>query len=438
MARMNQAAAAKAVFTHGGQPAYPHLKPIQALRRSVLACMLWENGYYESGVSVADRIAELAAQVTPRELADLAIEARTVHSLRHVSLLLLCALAKRGGRIVGDTIAAVVSRADEPAELLALYWKDGKQPISKQMKLGLARAIRKFNAYQLAKYNRDSAIKLRDVLFLVHAKPKDDAQAEVWKQLIDGTLPIPDTWEVALSSGADKRATWERMLREGSLGYFALIRNLRNMTAGGVDAALIRDAIVARKGGAEKVLPFRYVAAARACPQMEPALDQALCEAISELPPLTGRTLVLVDVSGSMDAPLSGKSDMKRIDAAAALASLIHGDLRVFSFSHALVEVPPRRGMAGIDAVIRSQQHGGTALAGAVAAVNAIPHDRLIVITDEQATDGRVPDPVAKHAYMVNVASNQNGVGYGRWTHLDGFSEGILRWIHAHEADDIG
>lgn len=438
MARMNQAAAAKAVFTHGGQPAYPHLKPIQELRRSVLACMLWENGYYESGVSVADRIVDLATQVAPRELADLAIEARTVHNLRHVSLLLLCALAKRGGRIVGDTIMQVVSRADEPAELLSLYWKDGKRPISKQMKLGLARALRKFNAYQLAKYNRDSAIKLRDVLFLVHAKPKDDAQAEVWKQLIDGTLPIPDTWEVALSSGADKRATWERMLREGSLGYFALIRNLRNMTAGGVDAALIRDAIVARKGGAEKVLPFRYVAAARACPQMEPALDQALCEAISELPPLTGRTLVLVDVSGSMDAPLSGKSDMKRIDAAAALASLIHGDLRVFSFSHALVEVPPRRGMAGVDAVIRSQQRGGTALAGAVAAVNAIPHDRLIVITDEQATDGRVPDPVAKHAYMVNVASNQNGVGYGRWTHLDGFSEGILRWIHAHEADDIG
>lgn len=438
MARMNQAAAAKAVFTHGGQPAYPHLKPIQALRRSVLACMLWENGYYESGVSVADRIVELAAQVTPRELADLAIEARMVHNLRHVSLLLLCALAKHGGRIVGDTIMHVVSRADEPAELLSLYWKDGKRPISKQMKLGLARALRKFSAHQLAKYNRDSAIKLRDVLFLVHAKPKDNVQAEVWKHLVNGTLKTPDTWEVALSGGADKRATWERMLREGSLGYLALLRNLRNMTDVGVDSGLIRDAIIARKNGAEKVLPFRYVAAARACPQMEPALDQALCEAIGELPPLAGRTLVLVDVSGSMDHPLSAKSDLKRIDAAATLASLIHGDLRVLSFSNELVEVPPRRGMAGVDAVIRSQRHGGTALAAAVATVSALPHDRLIVITDEQATDGRVPDPVAKHAYMVNVASNQNGVGYGRWTHLDGFSEAILRWIHAYEADDVG
>ena len=138
-----------------------------------------------------------------------------------------------------------------------------------------------------------------------------------------------------------------------------------------------------------------------------------------------------------MDAKLSAKSDLSRADAAAALASIIHGDLRVFSFSQRVVEVPPRRGMAGVDAILRSQSHGGTALAEAVAAVNAqVPHDRLIVITDEQSTSWRpVPDPVAKHAYMVNVASNKNGVGYGRWTHIDGFSEGILRWIHEVERD---
>lgn len=181
------------------------------------------------------------------------------------------------------------------------------------------------------------------------------------------------------------------------------------------------------------MFPFRYVAAARACPQMEPYLDQALSEAISELPPLPGKTIVLVDVSGSMAEKLSGKSDMTRMDAAAALASLINGDLRVFSFSNALVEVPPRRGMAGVDAILKSQQHGGTALAGAVQAINALPHDRLIVVTDEQATDGAVPQPTAKHAYMVNVSSYKNGVGYGRWTHLDGFSEGIIRWVYAAE-----
>jgi hypothetical protein len=438
MARLN-VKVSQSVYTHGGAPAFPHVNAFQQLRRSVLSCLLWESEFYEGGVSIADRISEHAKAVSAKQLAELAVEARSVHNLRHVPLLLLCELIRRGGRETGDAIFNTIQRADELAELVALYWRNGKRPLSKQMKIGLARAFRKFNAYSLAKYNRDGAVKLRDVLFLCHPRPKDDAQAAVWKQLVDGELPAPDTWEVALSGGADKKESWERLMREGQLGYLALLRNLRNMTAVGVDGDLITQAIVARKG-AERVLPFRYVAAARACPQMEPALDQALSECISELPPMNGKTFILVDVSGSMDAPLSGKSDLKRIDAAAALASLIHGDLRVFTFSNALVEVPPRRGMAGVDAVIKSQPHGGTELAGAVAAVNKVPHDRLIVITDEQATDGRVPAPVAKRAYMINVASYQNGVGYGKWTHLDGFSEGILRWINVieHEAEGTG
>lgn len=423
------------VRTAGGAPAFPHLTPEQQLRRSVLSCLLWESEFYESGQTIGDRIASLSAQVSPQVLSALAIEARKEHNLRHVPLLLATELAKHGGPVVAPTIEAIIQRADEVAEFLTIYWRKGKTPIAKQVKKGLAAALRKFDAYALAKYDREKAIRLRDVLFMVHAKPKDEAQAALWKQLVDGTLPAPDTWEVALSAGGDKRETFERMLRENTLGYLALLRNLRNMAEAGVDEALVREAILARKG-AQRVLPFRYVAAARACPRFEPAIDQALSEAVASLPVLSGRTLVLVDVSGSMDVPLSARSDLKRIDAAAALASVIHGDLRVITFSQQLVEVPPRRGMAGVDAVIRSQPHGGTALAGAVAAVNSqVPHDRLIVITDEQATDGRVPDPVAPRAYMVNVASNKNGVGYGKWTHIDGFSEGILRWIHEAERD---
>jgi 60 kDa SS-A/Ro ribonucleoprotein len=423
--------------THGGVPAFPKIDAYQQLRRSVLACLLWEDQFYESGASIADRLGELSAQVSPQQLAALAIEARTDHNLRHVSLLLLVELAKhgRGQTLVSLAIENTIQRADELSEFVSIYWRNGKTPLSKQVKKGLAAALRKFDAYQLAKYDREKAVRIRDVLFLTHAKPNDEAQAATWKSLVDGKLQTPDTWEVALSGGADKRETFERLLRENNLGYLALLRNLRNMTEAGVDTALIRQAILARKGGAQRVLPFRYVAAARACPQLEPHIDQALSEAISELKQLPGKTIVLVDVSGSMYAKLSAKSDLTRMDAAAALASIINGDVRMFSFSHALVEVPPRRGMAGVDALLRSQPHRGTALAGAVRAVNQWPHDRLIVITDEQATDGAVGDPVAKHAYMVNVASYKNGVGYGKWTHIDGFSEGILRWINEFEND---
>lgn len=432
MARLNTASAIPREHTHEGAVA-ARINPEQALRRSVLSCLLWEKEFYEDGKSIADRITENAANCSAEFVSSLSIEARNTHGLRHAPLMLLLDLIRRGGAGVGDTIAKTIRRPDEMGELLALYWRDGRKPLSKQMKVGLASAFGKFSEYQLAKYDRDGPVKLRDVMFLSHAKPADKGQEALFKRVADRTLTTPDTWEVGLSTGGDKKETFERLLRDGKLGYLAVLRNLRNMVDAGCDLDLVKEAIIARKG-ADLVFPFRYVAAARACPQLEPFIDQALCETVASGPKLTGKTIVLVDVSGSMAYPLSARSDLQRIDAAAALASVVNGDIRVFSFSENLVEVPPRRGMAGVDAVIRSQPHGGTYLGAAVKEIASVPHDRLIVITDEQSHD-RVPDPVAKSAYMINVASSRNGVGYGKWTHIDGFSESVIRFIHEPEND---
>ena len=453
--RTNVAVKADPVFTHEDGKA-AHITDVQALRRSVLAHFLWENEFYEEGQEISARIAELSQKVSASVLSELAIEARHNMHLRHVPLYLTALLAMRpdvkGGSLVKDTIADVCERADEMGEFLAIYQKTAQMPTLKryshQVRKGIAKAFVKFNGFTLSKYDRDATVKLKDVLFLSHAKPQDQHHAEVWRALIDGSLASADTWEVSLSGGADKRETFERLIREGKLGYLALLRNLRNCEQAGVEFTLVRDAILARKG-ARRVLPFRYVAAARAAPVFEPALDQALCATIAEMPKMDGRTVVMVDVSGSMDARLSAKSDITRKDAAATLASMINADhLRVFSFADNVVEVPPRRGMAGVDAICRSQ-NGGTRLFDAVAWVNAnVPHDRLIIITDEQAFPGtgdrfgywiqgtvnKMPDPVCERAYLINVASNKNGVGYGRYIHLDGFSEQVLRWILEYEA----
>jgi hypothetical protein len=420
--------------THEAAPAV-QINAEQQLRRSLLSCLLWEKEFYEDGVSIADRIAETAKYVPTEKLMAIADEARNVHGLRHAPLMLLLELVRRGGTGVSDAIANTIRRPDEMAELLSLYWRNRKgreKKIGKQLQRGLAKAFGKFSEYQLAKNDRPGDISIRDVMFLVHPKPKDAEQEALFKRIADKNMATPDTWEVSLSGGADKKETFERLIKDGKLGYLALLRNLRNMVEAGVDLALVKDAIVARKG-ADLVFPFRYVAAARAAPQLEPSIDQALVKAIEGSEPFVGKTAVLVDVSGSMDANLSGKSDMTRLDAAAALASMINGDLRVFSFSHEVVEVPPRRGMAGVDAVIKSQPHGGTYLGKAVGKLNGMGFDRIIVITDEQSADV-VPAPRAKHAYMLNVASYKNGVGYRNgWTHIDGFSEAVLRYIRAIE-----
>jgi hypothetical protein len=431
------------LVTHEGARAHT-ISALAQLRRSVLSCLLWESEFYEDGEQIGKRIADLVAQCVPEDVAALAVEAREQMHLRHVPLLLLRELArhprlKDRPQLLSRTMARVLQRADEPAEFLALYWKDRKEPLSKQVKRGLAWSLRRFSEYELAKYNGDREVTTRDVLFLTHAKPKDEAQAALWKRLAANELATPDTWEVQLSAGAGKKETFERLIREKKLGYFALLRNLRNMEQAGVDADLVRRAIVARKGGAEKVLPFRYIAAARHAKQFEPELDIAMQAALTELPKLPGMTLVLVDNSGSMAARLSGKSDMTRADAAAGVAIVARGvceAVRVFAFSDSCVEVPPRHGMALRDAIRAATRMGSTQLGAAVKEVSRIPHVRLIVVTDEQSAD-RVPEPKGL-GYMINVASNRNGVGYGKWLHVDGWSDAVVRFISARErADEV-
>ena len=458
MARLNRMNLARGLRTHEGAPAR-NISPELQLRRSVLACLLWEKQFYENGVEIAGRIAELVPKVAVERVAALAVEAREQMKLRHAPLLLVREMArhKTHRALVAETLERVIQRADELCEFVAIYWKDGRVPLSGQVKKGLAVAFPKFDEYQLAKYDRGGPIKLRDVLFLSHAKPRDDKQAAVWKKLIWGRLAVPDTWEVALSSagatGSDKRTAWERLLAENKLGALALLRNLRNLRDAGVDEQLVLSAFDGMN--TQRVLPFRFLAAARYAPQWEGPLEQAMLKCVAgqtsqENAKLAGKTILLVDVSGSMTAPLSRRSEMQRTDAAYGLAVLLREiaeKVSVYSFSNDLVEVPARRGFALRDAIDQSQSHSGTYLGKAIEKLHARAehnkderYDRLIVITDEQAHD-TVPAPASwsggrprPSGYVINVASFKNGVGYGKWTHIDGWSESVVEYIRTLES----
>jgi hypothetical protein len=434
--------------THEGARARA-ITPEQALRRSVLSCMLWEGEFYEDGVEIAGRIHELVPQVEAEKVAALAVEARERMKLRHAPLLLVREMARlathRG--LVAETLARVIQRADELSEFVALYWAMGRQPLSAQVKKGLAAAFGKFDEYALAKYDRAGAVRLRDVLFLSHARPADESQAALWKRLVDNQLATPDTWEVALSAagrgeGARKRDVWERLLAERKLGALALLRNLRNLQQAGVSEELVLAALASMKTG--RVLPFRFLAAARSAPQWEQPLEAAMFRALEgraidgRSGSLPGHTVLLVDVSGSMEAPLSHRSEMRRTDAAYGLAILLREiaeKVAIYTFSDHAKLAPPRRGMALRDALEASQPHSGTMLGAALAHVEAecrSGYDRLVVITDEQSHDS-VPAPRGK-GYVINVASNRNGVGYGPWTHIDGWSEAVVEYIAELEA----
>lgn len=469
MASINQKVATPPPRTHEGTIA-ARITPIQELRRTLLACLLWEDTFYESGEAVATRLATLTADASAPDVYRLALDARTQMKLRHAPLLVARALAARKPVPLGyaEFLAELIQRPDELTEFLAIYWQgqapDQRQPLAAAVKRGLAAAFRKFDAYRLAKYNRPGAITLRDVLFLVHGKPTDGlgrwdkeirraakrggmilrapltAGELVYAQLVDGTLPAPDTWEVALSAGKDKKATWERLIAERQLGALALLRNLRNMEQADVDRALIKNALATAH--VARVLPFRFIAAARHAPSLEPELAAAMFRALAETPKLPGRTAFVIDTSPSMwEEKVSAHSEMDRFEAAAALCILgreLCADVRIYAFNEHSVEVPARRGFALRDAL--AQTKGGSSRGGlGVAQANADGYDRIVVITDGQwhpMHDGTAqicPPPLGPQAYMVNVATYKNAVGYGVWTQIDGWSEAVLTYIAAAE-----
>jgi hypothetical protein len=396
-----------------------------------MACMLWEDTFYVDGKKSTEIIEETCSKVEGSKIVELALEVHEKGLLRHIPLYLIVQALKKKAKCK-ESISKICSRPDQMTELLSLYWKDGKKSLSAQLKKGLANAFTKFDEYQIAKYNRDGPIKLIDVLFLCHAKPKNNEQAEMWKRLISKTLKTPDTWEVKLSSGADKKESFQDLLESNKMGKLAIIRNLRNMQESGVSKELIKSRLLENT---RPLLPFQYLAAAREVPTWEDVLDDSMIQSARSKTILQGNTCVLIDVSGSMDYNLSDKGTMKRMDAAAGLAIILRevcDAVEFITFSDRCVRIPTRRGMALRDAIVNSQPHSSTYLGNALRLLYQHGKglfDRIIVITDEQAQD--VPPKMEiEKCYIINVGTYENGIkNNGEWLTISGFSEATIDYI---------
>lgn len=427
------------IFTHEGAPA-TDITPYERLKRTVMACMLFEDNFYEDGMKAADRITQLCSECKCLDVLLLAFEAANKYHLRHIPLQMIVEALKLKDKSshIAKMIYEIITRPDMMCDLLALYWKDGKKPIPHQLKRGLARAFTKFDEYQLSKWNKDNPIKLRDVLFMVHAKPLNQEQAILWTRLVNNELKTADTWETRLSAGEDKNESFKELLENHRMGKLAILRNLRNMANAGIEKSLVASELMRNL---KEMLPFQYLAAAKECPQWEDIIDPAMVVSCALKPKLKGQTIVLIDVSGSMDSAISSKSKMMRLDAACGMAILLReciDEIAIFTFSQSLVMVPPRHGMALRDAIINSQAHGGTYLGNSIQVIlnQKYPFDRIIVITDEQSYDA-IPTMPKRKNYILNVAAYQNGIGNkNQWMTITGFSEASIDYIREIENVD--
>lgn len=436
------------------------------LARAILSNLLWEDKFYERGAVTADVIRKLVPEVEPAVVARLAWQARNEQGLRHVPLFVAIQMLKYPAHraLVAELLPVIVGRADGITEALTLYAMENptpagkpRAPLASQLKTGLAHAFAQFDDYQLAKYQgKGHAVTLRDAARLLHPVPTP-RNARALAELKAGHVTPPDTWEVALSAGANKRETFERLMAERRLPGLAFLRNLALMEREGVDRAAI--AAYFETAPARWLLPINFIAAGRATPRWQGEIEAMMFRALATAPKLAGETVLVVDVSGSMEhGRLSGQSDLSWLDAAAALAMLAAEQavkVQVYATAgsdlgqtHQTELLKRRRGFALMDEIRRASGRlggGGIFTRQALDFIKAdrrgAPADRLIVFSDSQDMDdsGRMPEPWAARNYITDISGHSRGVSYaGVWTaEVTGWSSQFMHFIAAFEGANV-
>jgi 60 kDa SS-A/Ro ribonucleoprotein len=427
---------------------------LQLLKRLVYANLLWENNAYVDGETTANQIKKLIPLCNAADVAEVCIAAREEQKLRHTPLFIAVCMLKHEVHktLVPFVLEAIITRPDMMTDFLAIYEREnGKlKPLAHAAQRGLAECFAKFNEYQFAKYDRDGKIKLRDVMFLTRPKPIGREQTKLFKKIAERTLDTPDTWEVALSTGKDKKETWTRLIKEGKLGALAFLRNLRNMKQVNVDANVIRKGLKEIKSS--MLLPLNFFAAVKHAPEFVREIEELMLRTYKDLPKLSGHTIFIVDVSGSMGSVVSEKSEYSRLGVASAMAMLAMFQCESVEIwctagidtyrSHQTSKIDyPTLGFALIDQIVKLGNKLGGGGIFTRQCLEYIQHrskaDRVIVFSDSQDCDNvkTKPKPFGKFNYIVDVSAHQHGVNYkGVWTaEISGWSEHFLTYIAASE-----
>lgn len=416
----------RTVINHEGAKAFV-LTPELELYTAVVTAV-FSNQFYEDGAKRLQRIRELMVKTDAAFVAKLAVYAREQMHLRSVPLVLAVELARyhQGDDLVSRLTERVVQRADEITELLAFYSQANERTavkrlnkLSKQLQKGLAAAFNKFDEYQFAKYNRAAQVTLKDALFLVHPKAKDEAQQALFDKIVQGELATPYTWETELSalgrlryaSETVKQAAisekWEELIFSNRLGYMATLRNLRNILEAGVSVEAIdkvceylSDAYAVRYS---RQLPFRFLSAYRELQYLQHgqvwkvlgALEKAVLHSAENIAGYDESVSVVIaaDVSGSMQVPVSEKSKVQRFDIGLMLAMLLqhrcaHVITGMFGDKWKMINVPRSNILSNVEAFRQREGEVGYSTNGYLVIKDLLERrqivDKVMIFTDAQ------------------------------------------------------
>ena len=460
--------------------------------------MAGEDSFYESAATREDRFADLVRRtvaVNPEFVARFALYLRNELKVRSASIVLAAEYVAAGGERGRPVIDSVLRRGDEPAEMIGYWHGRHGRTLPMAVKRGVADgAVRLYNERSALRYDGlGRGVRMADVLELTHPKARDAMQNALFKWLLDhrhhgdavadprvlpmlaaadalATVPVDERRAVLDERGSvalvEAGTSWERLsgwLPGGmdaaawesaipSMGVMALIRNLRNFDERGIGPAAVETVLERITDASEvekaRLFPYQVWAAYKHAPSddWKRALGITLELTTSNIPALD-RTLVVIDMSGSMQATVSNRSTMSRVEVAAVMAVVTakrSADVDVVIFGHTNRAVKLRKGasvLAGVDRLVNKIGVVGHATLGhtAIAAhFNAKKHDRVMLFTDDQMHDaGSVDVSSVPLVYTVDLAgyrprSLPSG-GRGRYT-LAGFSDATFRLVPTLEA----
>jgi hypothetical protein len=421
--------------------------------------MVGEDTFYERAATRDARFVELIHAVTASNPAfiagadpdggriGLAQYLRQSLGMRSAAVVLAAEYVAAGGAGGRSVIARALQRPDEPAELLGYWLTHHGRNVPMPVKRGIADADRRLYTEKAAlRYDGLSRqIRMADVLELTHPKPRDDRQSALFTWLLDrrhhddgraapevlpmlaaaaalDAVPVDERRAALREPGpvalADAGVSWERLsgwLPGGmdaeaweavlpAMGVMALVRNLRNFDQAGISPAAVEAVIDKLTDAAEvakaRVCPYQVWSAYKAAPSDDwnRALGRTLELTTANIPALDG-TLVVIDTSGSMQAAVSGRSTIARVEVAAVMAMATAkraADVDVVIYGQTSKLLRVRKGasvLGGVERVVRSVGSVGHATYGHGAIrrwFDPKRHRRVVLFTDDQQHDSGV------------------------------------------------
>jgi 60 kDa SS-A/Ro ribonucleoprotein len=403
MSRFNVASPGTKTINLAGGQAFAQSAELELV--SILLTSFAKDQFYKAANDTFETLKQVIERCDKKFVAQAAVYARTRFGMRSISHVAASELAKHitGETWAKDFYSAIVYRPDDMMEILSYHTsRNGKIPNS--VKKGFAKAFDKFDRYALAKYRGEGkGFKLIDVVNLCHPKG-NERNTDAIAALVKGDLRSFDTWETELTKAGQaatsheekaefKKDVWIKLIRERKIGYFALLRNLRNIIEQAPEVlpealTMLEDESLIKRS---LVLPFRFTTAYEEIRKLNDgrivrdalmALNSALDISVSNVPKFDGDTLVVLDVSGSM----MGKPAQIGALFAAVLIKSNNADFMTFSDNAAYVNVNPVDSTITIADQVRFSS-GGTNFRDIFRKANK-KYDRVIILSDMQGWIG--------------------------------------------------